>query len=44
LKEIDTWDRIEGEIDKDDEADDKEGNDVKERHVQSSDAGVKWRY
>ena len=41
LKEIDTWDRIEGEIDEDDEADDKEGNDVKEGHAQSSDMGVK---
>lgn len=44
LKEIDAWDRIEGEIDEEDEADTKEGDDIKEGHAQSSDASRKFRY
>jgi hypothetical protein len=44
LKEIDAWDRIEGEIDEEDEADNQEGDDVKEGHTQSSDASRKFRY
>ena len=43
LKEIDAWDRIEGEIDED-EADNQEGDDVKEGHAQSSDTSRKFRY
>jgi hypothetical protein len=44
LKEIDTWDKIEGAIDDEEGPDDKEGDDIKEGHVQSSDASTQWRY
>jgi len=43
LKDVDTWDMIEGASDEEG-SDDEEGGGIKQGHVQSSDASTKWKY